>query len=142
LAALAAGLSVTTGASGTADVSTSSIHPTFVSGYGTNRAVATNLGVDLGSSTCTASGAPFRVTTPCGYGSAASTFAPTFYDNLEVLLTYDQTDVGSVVSWSGAVTLGTATTTTPEPASLALLAGGLAGLGLARRRRRRSAGPA
>jgi hypothetical protein len=131
------GVTVTNGASGTTTVDNSAIYPTYISGYGTNGAIATNLGVDLGTLPCVAGpGAPFTVTTVCNQGTTGNVFAPTFYDNLEALLTYTQDDVGSVASWSGAVTLNVAAV--PEPASLALVATGLllvAGGGYARRRR-------
>ncbi|MEP6729105.1 MAG: PEP-CTERM sorting domain-containing protein [bacterium] len=128
------GLTVTNGARGNTTVSTSGVHPTYISGYGTAGPFSTNLGVDLGTASCNASGASFAVTTVCNQGSAANAFAPTFYDNLEALLTYRQNDVASVASWSGAITL---TTTTPEPAMITLFGTGLLVVGgLATRRRR------
>jgi len=130
------GVSVTNGASGTTTVTTSSVYPTYISGYGTLGLAATNLGVDLGTAPCVASGVPFTVTTTCNQGSTSNTFAPTFYDNLEALLTYTQNDVSSVASWSGAVTL--TTTVTPEPATIGLFATGLIVLGGFSVRRRKS----
>ena len=115
-----AGVTVTNGDSGTSSVGVSALAPTYVQAFGTVGAVPTNLGVDLGSAPCTAGpGAPFTVTHTCAQGTLAHTFAPTFYDNLEVLLTYTQTDSLSVSSWSGAATLSTVV---PEPASMGLLA--------------------
>lgn len=129
------GVTVTNGNSGTSTVSTSSIYPTFISGYGTLGAAATNLGVDLGTAPCTASGTPHTATSTCTYGPTTATFAPAFYDNLEALLTYDQSDISSVASWSGAVTLDVSAT--PEPVSMVLLGTGLATLGAIHGRRRR-----
>ncbi|MBC8086726.1 MAG: PEP-CTERM sorting domain-containing protein [Phycisphaerae bacterium] len=132
------GVSVTNGARGSGSVSTSSVHPTYISGYGTVGFFPTNLGVDIGTAPCTATGVPFTVTTVCNQGSASNTFGPTFYDNLEALVTYEQNDLASVASWSGAITLNAATVV-PEPSTLALMAGGLALLvGFTARRRRNS----
>ena len=45
------------------NVTAPGLYPTFVSGYGTVGATATNLGVDLGTTSCTAGpGAPFTTT--------------------------------------------------------------------------------
>lgn len=120
-----------TSANGTATVATSATYPSFISGYGTLGGAPTNLGVDLGTATCSTTS-----TTTCSQGSTSSTFAPAFYDGLEPLQTYEQTGLSSMASWSGFVTIDVATTTTPEPMSIALLASGLIVIaGVARRRR-------
>jgi hypothetical protein len=126
------GVSVTDPQGAGTTVSPSGVYPTYISGYGTVGLAATNLGVDLGTAPCVATGSP--ATTTCNQGTRSNTFAPTFYDNLEALLTYDQTTIGSVASWSGAVTL--TNTTVPEPATLSLFGTGIALLGgfLSRRR--------
>ena len=128
------GVSVTNGARGNTTVTTSSIYPTFISGYGTVGFSPTNLGVDLGTAPCNASGPPFTVTTVCNQGTATNSFPLTFYDNLEALLTYTQDDQASVASWSGAVTL--TATVTPEPATIGLIGLGLIVIGGVARRRR------
>ena len=55
-----------------------------------------------------------------------------------MLLTYTQTDAGSTVAWSAHVELLAGTSMVPEPATVGLVATGLAalaGVGAARRRR-------
>lgn len=135
------GVSVTSGAADNATVSSPGVYPTYISGYGTLGGAATNLGVDLGTAPCVAAGdGTGTTTTTCNYGTATSDFAPTLYDNLEALLTYNQNDLGSVASWSGSVTLNTVNVI-PEPTSITLLATGLVALlGVAVRRRGRARG--
>ena len=133
------GVTVTPGTAQNATVATGAVFPSFISGYGTVGSAPTNLGVNLGTTPCTATTA----TATCNYGTANNDFAPTFYDNLEAMVAYTQTDIGSVASWSGRVDLLATSTTIPEPTTVALLATGLAALaGVARRcgpaRRRRA----
>jgi len=127
-----------TSPTGTTTVTTSDTYPAYLSGYGTLGDELTNLGVDLGTTPCVASGT--LGSTTCDEGSAANTFAPTFYDNLEALLTYTQNNPLSTVSFNGDVTLNpaVAVTPTPEPATFALVALGLLAIGGTRARRRRS----
>jgi len=128
------GLSVTT-PMGTTTVANSAVYPTYLSGYGTVGATLTNLGVDLGTTPCVASGT--GVTTTCDQGMASSSFAPTFYDNLEALVTYTQDRTASTVAFTGAVTLEQATVVTPEPATLLLVGIGLIAFGATTTRSRR-----
>jgi hypothetical protein len=122
-------VTVTPGAQGAATVEPSGIYPTYLSGSGSLGLVETNLGVDLGTAPCTATVAPVT----CSFTLITNTFGPTFYDNLEALLTYDQTGLGSKVSWSATVTLSE---TVPEPSLVALLAlGTLSGIRRFRRSR-------
>jgi hypothetical protein len=131
------GVSVTNGTGGTATVDNSAVYPTYISGYGTLGGVPTNLGVDIGTSPCTAGpGVPLTVTRVCDQGNASNVFADTFYDGLEALLTYTQTDVASVASWSGGVTLNF--NAVPEPATVGLVAAGLFATAWATRRRRQA----
>ena len=123
-------------------VAPSAIYPTYISGYGTNGGSATNLGVDIGTATCSITTTTLNTCTQ-NFGVRTSTFAPAFYDNLEALLTYDQSGLQTVASWSGAITLDYDNTigngnVVPEPATLGLFGIGLAGLGAVARRRRRS----
>jgi len=127
------GFSVTT-PMGTTTVANSGVYPTYLSGYGTLGAAATNLGVDLGTTPCVASGT--GVTTTCDQGMASNTFAPGFYDNLEALVTYTQDRTASTVAFTGAVTLEQATVT-PEPTTLVLVGIGLMVIGAAARGRRK-----
>ena len=130
------GLSVTS-PSGTTTVANSAVYPTYLSGYGTVGLAATNLGVDLGTTPCVATGT--GVTTTCNQGMASNSFAPTFYDNLEALITYTQDRTASSVAFTGAVTLDQATVVTPEPATLLLVGIGLIAIGATMRRRHKLA---
>ena len=130
-------LSVTS-ATGTTTVDNSASYPAYLSGYGTLGGTFTNLGVDLGTTPCVASGV--LATATCDPGTATNGFAPAFYDNLEALVTYTQDNVASTATFTGDVTLDRAgdMTVTPEPSTLVLLAVGLAVLGgITTRERRR-----
>jgi hypothetical protein len=128
-----------TSVTGTTTVANSATYPAFLSGYGTVGSELTNLGVDLGTGSCVASGTPGSAT--CDFGSASNSFAPTFYDNLEALVTYSQDNLGSTVAFDGDVTLDAAevVTPTPEPATLVLVGTGVLMLAATRHRRRTSA---
>lgn len=132
------GVTVTT-IEGEATVDNSVIYPTYISGYGTVGFVPTNLGVDLGTGPCTADGLPVLPDTEvCSQGTTSNTFPPTFFNNLEALLTYTQEGLASVASWSGAVILDQREQEVPEPATMTLLALSSLALGVvgyARRRR-------
>jgi type II secretory pathway pseudopilin PulG len=127
-----------TSARGTTTVDNSATYPAYLSGYGTLAGAFTNLGVDLGTTPCVASGVLGTAT--CDPGTATNGFAPAYYDNLEALVTYTQDNAGSTATFTGGVTLDRAgdMTVTPEPATLALVAIGFAVLGAfsARQRRR------
>jgi hypothetical protein len=127
-----------TSATGTTTVSNSAF-PAFVAGYGTNGAAATELGVNIGTNPCTVTGTV--ATQTCNLGSASSTFAPAFYDNLEAFLTYTQDNLGSTATLSGEVSISAVTqvTPTPEPSEIVLLGTGLSVLGGWASRRRRVA---
>jgi len=136
LATSTGGVTLTSGVTGLSTVANGGVYaPAFISGYGTVAAVPTNLGVDLGVGPVIAGPGPaFGTTTTVPYGPGLNAFAPTFYDNLEAIVSYTQTDTGSVASWSGAVTLNSII---PEPSSVIMLGmGGLVlGATLVRRRR-------
>ncbi|ODU01580.1 MAG: hypothetical protein ABS79_01440 [Planctomycetes bacterium SCN 63-9] len=132
------GVSFTNGASGTSTITNGgSYAPAYISGYGTVGLVPTNLGVDIGvGPVVSGPGIPFTVTTIDSFGPAGTVFAPTFYDNLEAIVSYTQSDIGSVASWSGAITLNAVV---PEPTSMAMLGMGILMIGGSRVLRRRKA---
>lgn len=131
-----------TSLSGTTTVANSATYPTYISGYGSQGASLTNLGVDAGTRNCVASGVGASTTCPAEQNTKP--FPAAFYDNVEALVTYTQDNPLSTVSFTGSVMLDQAAqvTTTPEPSTLVLFAtGGLLVLscGASRRRRNRLA---
>lgn len=134
------GVSVTSGAAGSATVAQAGGEE-FINVYGSNGPLLTSLGVDIGTGTCTAGAA----TNTCEYpppdgGPAENEFGPMFLNNLEVVLTYTQTDVGSQVGWTGRADVYEATSVVPEPATVGLVLTGLVAMlgGHVVRRRRAS----
>ncbi|BCS35127.1 hypothetical protein TBR22_A43530 [Luteitalea sp. TBR-22] len=113
-------------------VSSPGTYPTFLSGYGTLGAAPTNLGVDLGTTSCAS--AAGNAPTTCAYGSTSNTFSPTAFDGMRALLTYQQTGGGSMAAWQGRVDLLEQAPPVPEPGTLAMLVVAL-GAPLVRRRR-------
>jgi hypothetical protein len=114
---------------GAATVSTG-LYPTYISGY--SNLFATNHGVDLGTTTCTAG-----VNSPCDYGVATNTFPPTLYADLEARFSYTQDGLLGIASWAGRVDL-ISSAAVPEPSSVLLVLSGvlvIAGASAARRRR-------
>lgn len=122
-------LTVTPGPGGEASVAVSAIYPAFISGYGMVGAASTNLGVDQGTVTCTAVGG---LPTTCQFPLLTASFAPTFYDGMEALLTFEVTGLGTLAAFTGRVTLEQSQA--PEPATVLLF--GTAVLAAARARRR------
>jgi hypothetical protein len=118
-------------------VENSVVYPTYISGIGTLGLVPTNLGVDLGTADCSASVLTGAET--CPQGSTTNTFPLTFYDNLEALLTYSQTGLGSIAAWDGRVDLINDPAgpggRVPEPASVLLVATGAVAALIKRRAR-------
>jgi hypothetical protein len=130
-----ASLTLTSAPESTATVTIGGIYASYLSGYGNLAGTPTNLGVDLGTTTCTSTNA---VATICDFGFTTNTFGPTFFDGLEALLTYDQTGLNSTAVWTARVDIETRLTTAPEPASMLLLGTGLLGAGVRRWRQRRT----
>jgi hypothetical protein len=130
-----------TSAAGTTTVANSSTYPTYISGYGSVGTALTNLGVDAGSTNCVASGV--AASTTCAAEQKTSSFAPSFYDNLEGFVTYTQDNTLSTATFTGMVTLAQVSqvTATPEPSTLALFGTGLLVLGGYASRRRRAGAP-
>jgi hypothetical protein len=126
-------LTLTPGLTGEATVDVGAVYPTYLSGYGMDGALSTNLGVDLGSAPCVA----LRDPVTCQFALVSNTFAQSFYDSLQAQLTFRVTGQGATAVWTGSVTLESSPpANAPEPATLALLATGMMVASCARRRRR------
>lgn len=110
----------------------------FVSIFGSTGPVLTSLGVDVGTGSCAADAAPTTCDYPPGGGVAARDFPPLFFDNLELVLTYTQTGIGSQVTWTArGEILQASPAVVPEPATAGLVLAGLMSLLGARTVRRR-----
>jgi hypothetical protein len=134
-----ASVSLTSGDQGSATIAQDGAAP-FVTARGSDGATLVPLGVDIGTGTCTAGLASntCKYPPPSG-GPATSSFgAPVFLDNLEVTLSYTQTDANSQAAWSGRADVFRASVSSvPEPGTVALGATGLlaaAGVGAGGRR--------
>lgn len=118
------------GPGGGAHVQPSAVFASYSSVYlGVGRG-RTNAGADLGSAPCFVGAA---TAVRCDLGYTVSTAAPILANHTDGLLTYTQTGLGSMVSFSNAPP----STTAPEPSTLTLVGGGgaLAGAAAVRRRR-------
>ena len=110
----------------------------FITVYGSDGDDLIPIGVNIGTGTCSAG----ALSNTCLYpqpagGPRSNQFAPRFFDNLEVELVYAQDGEASNADWNGRAEIF-ATSVTPEPTSLALVAaGGALLVGGARRRSRR-----
>lgn len=128
--------SIAPGAAQHTTVSPDDVYPAMIGGYGTDGPYATNLNVNVGTTACVVTG---TTTSSCALGTNSSAFSPTYFDNLEAVLTYNQDDLNSSAGIAGRIdlNLATATTVTPEPGTLSLVATGLIGFaGVLRKRRR------
>ena len=136
---------VTAGETGTAGSVTNVGATPFLVGNGTvgglpvPPSIPGNLGVDIGFGPCTTAvrpATPTSVNCPAVAAAGSNSFAPTFYNDLDVTVTYNQSGTLSQATFNGGVEVFAAVI--PEPATVSLLATGVLALGLGgfvRRRR-------
>jgi hypothetical protein len=96
-----------------------------------------NLGVDIGFGPCVTAAPPALPTSvncPALPAAGAFAFAPTFYNDLDATVTYDQSGLLSQATFNGRVDLFSAV---PEPATVSLLLAGVLALGAGAAVRRR-----
>jgi hypothetical protein len=126
-----------TSPSGTTTVANTEDIP-YIAAYGSAGETFTKLGVDAGTNDCVATGT--AASTSCAAEQSTRSFTPTFFDNLEAVVTYSQDNLLSTATFNGSITLdqANAVTVTPEPSTFVLFTTGLVVLAGCAARQRRS----